>query len=122
MAQGVMERVPEHRGEQAGINNGPAAAAILASGFGSLALGLATTLAEASDQISAALNVYRPVGPLSGKTLVAVAVWVVAWVILHFMWKDKQVEFQPIFFATLVLIALGFLGTFPVFFELFAQG
>lgn len=101
------------------LTNGPAAAAILASGIGSMALGLFTTLAQAITSIKNALNLYDPAGPLSGKTTVAVVVWVVAWGILHGLWKGKQVDFAKVFIATLILIALGLLGTFPPFFEAF---
>jgi len=101
------------------LTNGPAAAAILASGIGSMALGLFTTLAQAITSIKNALNLYDPAGPLSGKTTVAVVVWLVAWGILHGLWKKKQVAFARVFIATVILIALGLLGTFPPFFEAF---
>ncbi len=101
------------------LNNGPAAAAILASGIGSLALGLFTTLAQAIPTISRALNLYDPVGPLSGKTTVAVVIWLVAWAFFHGLWKNQQVDFAKVFIATLIMIALGLLGTFPLFFEAF---
>jgi hypothetical protein len=68
------------------------------------------------------LTFSKAVGPLSGKTTVAVVVWLIAWAILHFMWKDKQVGFSKIIIPTLVLVFLGFLGTFPPFFELFTAG
>ena len=103
------------------LNNGPAAAAILASGIGSFALGLFTTSAQAVAAIRNALNLYDPVGPLSGKTTGAVAVWLVTWVVFHRLWKNRQVNFTGVFIATLVMIALGLLGTFPLFFELFGN-
>lgn len=56
---------------------------------------------------------------MSGKTILATAVWLVAWAILHFIWRSEQVEFGKIFAVTLALIALGFLGTFPLFFRSF---
>jgi hypothetical protein len=101
------------------LTNGPAAAAILASGIGSLALGLCTTLAQAMVPVKNVLTFYRPAGPLSGKTTVAVVIWLVAWAVLHSQWQDRQVHFPRVFTVTLVMIALGLLGTFPVFFELF---
>src|SRR4051812_37189182 len=53
--------------------NGPAAAAFLACGVGSAVLGLAIVLVEASPgHVKSWLNFYDPVGPLSGKTIVAV--------------------------------------------------
>jgi hypothetical protein len=98
---------------------GEAAAAILAAGVGSFAMGLMTTLAEIP-AIKSALNFYNPVGPLSGKTIVAVVIWLISWAVLYFLWKGKEVQFPRVFTATLILIALGVLGTFPIFFDLFA--
>ena len=100
-------------------SNGRAAAAVLASGIGSLALGLLTTLAQAISSIKNALIFYLPVGPLSGKTTIAVAVWLVAWAALSHTWKNRQLDFSKVFMVTLVMIALGLLGTFPLFFEQF---
>ena len=93
-------------GQQKPLTNGPAAAAILASGIGCLALGLFTTLAQALAPIKEALNFYSPTGPMSGKTILATAVWLVAWAMLHFLWRSEQVDFGKIFIVTLVLIAL----------------
>ncbi len=101
------------------LNNGPAAAAILASGIGSLTLGLFTTLAQAVTLVNDALNFYDPVGPLSGKTTVAVVVWLVAWAVFYSLWRNQQVNFTKVYIATLIMIALGLLGTFPTFFEAF---
>lgn len=106
-------------GQQKPLTNGPAAAAILASGIGCLALGLLTTVAQAFAPVKGALNFYDPTGPMSGKTILATAVWLVAWAVLHFLWRSEQVKFGKIFLVTLILIALGFLGTFPLFFRSF---
>jgi hypothetical protein len=103
------------------LTNGPAAAAILASGVGSFALGLFTTLAQAITAVRSALNLYDPAGPLSGKTTVAVVIWLVAWVVCHQLWKNRQVNFTKVYMATLIMIALGLLGTFPLFFEAFGN-
>jgi hypothetical protein len=99
---------------------GPIAAAMLAAGIGCFALGVLTTLAEANESVNEFLNFYDPVGPLSGKTIGAVAVWLVAWIVLHLVYRKKQVETRVELAITLVLIALGLLGTFPIFFESFA--
>ena len=101
------------------LTNGPAAAALLAVGMGSLALGLCVILSEAIKSVNKALNFYDPVGPLSGKTIIAITVWLLAWIILQISWKNKQVNFAGVFTASLLLIILGFLGTFPPFFDLF---
>jgi hypothetical protein len=99
---------------------GPVAAAILAGGVGALALGVLTTLAEASTSIKDFLAFNEGVGPLSGKTIGAVVIWLVAWVVLHLIYRDKSLESRKALGASLVLIALGVLGTFPIFFQAFA--
>jgi hypothetical protein len=104
------------------LKNGKAAAALLAGGIGAFVMGLVTTLSEASSSFGSALNWYKPAGPLSGKTTVAVIVWLIAWAILGNQWKDKDVDFDKISMIALVLLLLGILGTFPPFFELFAAG
>ncbi|GAB4501693.1 MAG: hypothetical protein Fur0035_12370 [Anaerolineales bacterium] len=102
------------------IKNGKAAAAaLLAGGIGALTMGLMTTLGESVAAIGTALNWYSPVGPLAGKTTMAVIVWLIAWAILGNQWKDKDVDFDKIAMIALVLLLLGILGTFPPFFELF---
>ncbi len=98
--------------------NGVAAGAILAAGIGSATLGLLTTVAEASQPLQQALSWYPPAGPLSGKTSVAVLVWLVAWVVLHRRWKDRSVDLPRVFIVTLSLLGLGLLGTFPPFYEM----
>lgn len=104
---------------EAAVPNGPAAAAVLAAGIGSLVLGLTTTLGEASVTIGNLLNFYGPVGPLSGKTIVALAVWLIAWASLNGSWKDRDVDFGKAWRTTMALVILGLLGTFPLVFGLF---
>lgn len=98
---------------------GPIAAAVLASGVGALALGIVTTAAEASASVKDALNWNSAVGPLSGKTITAVAVWLVAWAILHLAYRRTAYETRRALTIALVLIGLGVIGTFPTFFEAF---
>jgi hypothetical protein len=100
--------------------NGAAVAAMVAAGIGCLAMGIATTAAEASEGIRNGLNLYNPVGPLSGKSVLAIIVWLIAWFLLHRFWRSRQLNFQAMFIVTLVLIGLGALLTFPPVFLLFA--
>jgi hypothetical protein len=100
---------------------GPIAAAILAGGIGCLALGILTTLAEASTSFSDWLAWDDDVGPLSGKTGLTVIVWLISWVVLHVVYRDKPFETRRAFIISLVLVALGALGTFPTFFQAFAS-
>ena len=73
-----------------------------------------------NESIKEFLTLYDPVGPLSGKTIGAVIVWLVAWAALHLMYRTKVVESRKELAASLVLIGLGVLGTFPIFFQAFA--
>jgi hypothetical protein len=56
------------------------------------------------------------VGSLSGNTTLVVVVRFVEWALCHTPWKPSQVDGARVFTATLILIALGLLGTFPTFF------
>lgn len=99
---------------------GPIAAAVIAGGVGVLALGILTTLSELSTSIKDLLNFYDPVGSLAGKTVFAVVIWLVSWVVLHVAYRGKGFETRKTLTLALILIALGTLGTFPVFFQAFA--
>lgn len=100
-------------------SRGPAVAAILAAGIGSAALGIMTIISEATHALGGALTWIAGVGPLSGKTGVAIIVWLVAWAVLHGMLGRRHVALQPALTWAYVLIAIGFLGTFPPVFLLF---
>jgi hypothetical protein len=100
---------------------GPIAAAIIAGGIGALALGFFTTLAEASTGFKDWLDWNSDVGPLSGKTIMAVIVWLIAWAILHVLYRDKPYETRRAFMIGLLLVGLGVLGTFPTFFQAFTS-
>lgn len=100
--------------------SGPAAAALLASGIGALVLGILTTWAEASTGLKDWLQWNDRVGPLIGKVLLASIAFVVAGVVLGVLWKGKNPDLRPILIATVVLLAAGFVLTFPTFFQAFA--
>ncbi len=98
-------------------------AAFLASGIGSLALGILILLTEmkAGAGLKSALAFNSGVGPLSGKTTVAVVAFVLGWIGLHFALRNRQVKLMTSFIITIILVALGMLFSFPPFFELFAN-
>jgi hypothetical protein len=98
---------------------GPFAAMLVAAGIGALVLGILTTLAEASEGFASALQWSDSVGPLMGKTIIATVVFVVAAGVLWAAWRDKDPAPRGILTLSVVLLALGVLLTFPVFFQLF---
>ena len=100
--------------------SGPAAAVILAAGIGSLCLGLLTTLAEANTGIADTLNFDTSVGPLMGKTVVTIITFFFFWPALTAALWRRNPPLKLVSLVALVMIACGFLLTFPKFFELFA--
>jgi hypothetical protein len=103
------------------IPNGPGAAAILAAGIGSAAMGIAAFAGDASQRLGKALNFYDPVGTLSGVTTVSIVVWLAAWFILSRLWATKSVALGRINQVAFALLLVGFLLTFPPVMD-FLQG
>lgn len=93
--------------------NGAAMAAFLAAGIGAFAVGFFVLLNEMG--VFAAPALYEPAGGVSGRTTFAVVAWLVAWVVLHARWKEREVAPAGVWVFTAVLTALGILGTFPPF-------
>jgi hypothetical protein len=97
-------------------------AAFVASGIGSFVLALVIVLTEmkAGAGFKSFLNFVGPVGPLSGKTTVAVIAFVVSWVALHFAFKTRAVTLTRAFTIAMILIVLSVIFSFPPVFEIFA--
>lgn len=102
------------------LPNGPVAASLIAGGIGAATIGLMTVLAEASEPIKNALNWWNPAGPLTGKSLTGVILFFLSWIVLHVIFRGKNVHFARAATVAFILLALGLLGTFPPFFTLFA--
>lgn len=100
--------------------SGPVAAAFVATGVGSLVLGLCTALAEASQAVKERLEFWAPVGPLSGKVTLAVAAWALVWAGLHWRLREREVSLRTALALTAVLVGVGILLTFPPIFKLLA--
>ncbi len=93
------------------VMNGAAMAAFLGAGIGAFAMGLIVILSEAG--IFAAPAVYGPAGGVSGRTTLAVVVWLIAWGLLHRRWKDRELTSGRIYAVTLLLTGIGVLLAFP---------
>lgn len=94
-------------------------ASMIASGIGSLVLGIAIVLAEVNADIKTFLTWNSGVGPLSGKTGVAVIAFIVSWAVLHYAFQRRAISLTTSFIVTLVLVVLGLLLTFPPVFMSF---
>lgn len=102
------------------LPNGLAAAVLVAAGLGAFFLGLFTTLSEASVGMHDWLQWNDRVGPLSGKTILAVIIFFASWAVLTALLRKADPPLKPVLIVTGVLTALGFLMTFPTFFQAFA--
>jgi hypothetical protein len=101
------------------LTNGSGAAAILAAGIGSFALAV---LACAGDKLAAVKNsliFYKPTGPLSGVTTTAILIWLLAWGILEWRWRNTTVAVGRVSAVALALLGLSLLLTFPPAVDLF---
>ena len=99
--------------------NGSGAAALLATGIGALALAVIAMAADKSAAIKSAMIFYKPTGPLSGVTTSAIVIWLVVWSVLDWRWRRRMIALAPVRNAALILLALGFLLTFPPIADLF---
>ena len=95
------------------LSNGAGAAAILAAGIGSLALGVFALAGDALAAAHKAFNIWAPSGPLSGVTTAAVVVWLVSWLVLNRRWREREVDLGRSSLAAFVMLAAGLLLTFP---------
>jgi hypothetical protein len=99
--------------------SGPVAAVLLAAGIGALMLGILTVWAEASVGFKDSLAYSDRVGPLAGKTIWAVVAFFVSWGALTVGLRGRRVDLAKVTVISLVLLGLGYLGTFSSFFRLF---
>lgn len=100
--------------------SGPVAAVMLSAGIGAFFLGLFTVLSEASEGVHTFLEFNEGVGPLSGKTTLAVFAFAISWIVLGFGLRDREVDLKKALTGTVVLFAIAVIMTFPTFFLAFA--
>ena len=103
------------------VTNGRGAAAVLAAAIGSFALALLALAGDASRSISATLNFWKPTGPLSGVTDVAILIWLGSWLLLSRRWASRDVNLARTNVISFVMFAAALLITFPPIMD-FLQG
>jgi uncharacterized membrane protein (DUF4010 family) len=103
---------------QGPLSNGSGAAAVLAAALGCFALGVLALAGDASPHIAQALNFWKPTGPLSGVTDLAIIVWLGVWFALSRLWARRSVNLTTVNVASFALFAAGLLLTFPPFMDL----
>ena len=103
---------------EAPMTNGPGAAAILAAAGGCFALGVLALAGDALPSVAAMLKVWKPTGPLSGVTDVAIILWLALWFILNRLWRRRDLNLAWINLASVMLFVAAVLLTFPPFMDL----
>ena len=93
--------------------SGGAAAALISSSLGLMALALSHLASEASSSVKEFVlglgKLWMPgaqgIGPYSGKETIALLVWIVSWIILHMTLRKREVSILGS--AILWLVGLG---------------
>ncbi len=93
------------------LPNGAALAAALGAGIGAFALGLLVLANET--KVFVAPSLYAGAGGLSGRSTFAVVAWLAAWLVLHRIWRDRELRAGPVLAWTFGLTALSVLATLP---------
>lgn len=101
------------------IPNGSGAAAILAAAIGSFVLAVIAFAGDKSAPIKNSLNFYKPTGPLSGVTTVAILIWILTWGLLEWRWGKRTLAMGRINIISLTLLVVSILLTFPPVVDLF---
>jgi len=101
------------------IPNGSGAAAILAAAIGSFVLAVIAFAGDKSAPIKNSLNFYKPTGPLSGVTTVAILIWILSWGLLEWRWGKRTLAMGRINIISLTLLVVSILLTFPPVVDLF---
>ncbi len=104
--------------QPAPLSNGPGAAAILSSAIGCFVLGVLALAGDAFPPIARALNVWKPTGPLSGVTDLAIIVWLLVWLVLARVWAQRTVNWSMVKGVSIAMFAAALLLTFPPFMDL----
>ena len=101
------------------MTNGSGAAAILAAGVGALALGVLAVVGDQSAVVKSWMIFYKPTGPLSGVTTMAIVIWLGCWAVLDWRLRRRSVAVGRICLVAALLLGLGVLLTFPPVGDLF---
>lgn len=107
--------------DAAPIPNGPGASAVLAAAIGWFALGVLALAGDAVPRVAHLLTFWKPTGPLSGVTIAAILIWLLAWRLLGRRWRGRDVSIGAVGVVAATLVAAGLLLTFPPFMD-FLQG
>jgi len=81
-------------------------------------LGVLTLAGDAFPTIATTLNFWKPTGPLSGVTDLAIIVWLLVWFVLARAWARRTVHWGAVKVASIAMFVAALLLTFPPFMDL----
>lgn len=99
------------------LPNGAALAAFSAAGIGAFAMGLISLLNALG--ILPVPTLYAPAGGVTGRTTLALLIWLIAWAVLHSRWKRRDIDAGRVHVVAVVLTLFGILFAFPPVWALF---
>lgn len=102
-----------NRSSSSRLPNGSGAAALLSAGIGAFALSIIAIAADRMPGFGRHMAFYKPTGPLSGVTTLAIVIWLVAWAVLEVRWRKRDLRLRPVSAAAIALLLLSLLLTFP---------
>lgn len=105
--------------DETSIPTGPVAAVLLGAAIGSVVFGICAVLGVASPTVRSLLIWSEPVGPMSGKSIIGPAAFLLAWLVLHLRLRGRHVDFWRVMKIAFVLLGIAIVFTYPPFHILF---
>jgi len=96
-------------------------AALLAAWLGLMALALANIASDANAGVQNALKLNPGIGPYGGKEVIWLTTWLLSWVILHFAFRNRDLNLKRWFTVFLVGVLVAVLLMWPPVFEAIAD-
>lgn len=112
-AGGDAPAVISNEGQERDRDFGFTAATLIGGGLGVAFFGVLTFISERWVTTQPGLTISMDVGPLSGKAVYGVIGWLVAWAVLALILRHRNVSEKFTYWAAGILVAIGFLLTFP---------
>ena len=94
------------------------AATLIGGGFGVALFGVITLVSELFVKTQTSLTLTKSVGPLSGKAFYAVIGWLIGYAVLAIALRGRNVSEPATYWITGILVAVGFIFTFPPLWKL----
>ena len=99
------------------LPDGTALAAFVSAGVGAFAMGLISLLNAIA--LLPVPTLYDPAGGVTGRTTLALLLWLASWVVLHVRWRHRDMDTRGPHALTIGLITIGILLALPPVWSMF---